>query len=89
MGKEYDCNVKMREWILNEGLAKEAELEALEEAAAKEVRAARFCLGGIPVAHTQRKRKLESYFSQLKEVTHNAPEIQKSIPISKVSLNWP
>ena len=39
--KEYDCNVKMREWILNEGLAKEADLEALEEAAVKEVRAAR------------------------------------------------
>ena len=76
--KEYDCNVKMREWILNEGLAKEADLEALEEAAVKEVRAARrSAWEAYQTPIHKEKAKLESYFSQLKEVTHNAPEIQK------------
>ena len=76
--KEYDCNVKMREWILNEGLAKEADLEALEEAAVKEVRAARRSAWEAYQSPIHKeKEKLESYFPQLKEVTHNAPEIQK------------
>jgi len=76
--KEYDCNVKMREWILNEGLAKEADLEALEEAAVKEVRAARRSAWEAYQSPIHKeKEKLESYSPQLKEVTHNAPEIQK------------
>ncbi len=76
--KEYDCNVKMREWILNEGLAIEAYLEALEEAAVKEVRAARRSAWEAYQSPIHKeKEKLESYFPQLKEVTHNAPEIQK------------
>ena len=76
--KEYDCNVKMREWILNEGLAKEADLEALEEAAVKEVRAARRSAWEAYQSPIHKeKEKLESYFPQLQEVTHNAPEIQK------------
>ena len=29
--KEYDCNIKMREWILNEGISSEDELDKLEK----------------------------------------------------------
>ena len=39
--KEYDCNLKMRNWILNEGFAKESELVQIEDAAIKEVKLAR------------------------------------------------
>ena len=38
---QYDCNLKMREWILLNGLADEAELAALEKSAAETARKAR------------------------------------------------
>lgn len=76
--KEYDCNVKMREWILQEGFAKEADLQAIEEAAVKEVRAARrSAWDAYQAPILKEKAKLESYFPKLKQATHNAPEIQK------------
>ena len=31
MEKEYDCNLKMREWIISEGLSTELELESIEK----------------------------------------------------------
>ena len=39
--KEYDCNLKMREWIIQEGLATETELENLENKIISEVRTQR------------------------------------------------
>ncbi|MFO8002259.1 MAG: thiamine pyrophosphate-dependent enzyme [Marinilabilia sp.] len=39
--KETDCLIKMREWILNTGLAEEKTLTGIEENATKEARAAR------------------------------------------------
>ncbi|MFQ3576310.1 MAG: thiamine pyrophosphate-dependent enzyme [Cytophagales bacterium] len=35
--KEFDCNKKMREWILSEGLADEEQLKEIEESAKKRV----------------------------------------------------
>ena len=75
--KEYDCNLKMREWILNEGLAKEAELIKMEEAALKEVRAARRASWEAYQAPIfKQKAKLLSYLPILKKETHNDPKIQ-------------
>ncbi|MDA7729567.1 thiamine pyrophosphate-dependent enzyme [Flavobacteriaceae bacterium] len=39
--KEYDCNVKMREWILSNGIATEKDLELIEKEVTEEVRSAR------------------------------------------------
>ncbi len=39
--KEYDCNRKMREWILNEGISSVDELDALEKEAKATARAAK------------------------------------------------
>ena len=75
--KAYDCNLKMREWILKEGLAKEAELIKMEEAALKEVRAARRASWEAYQAPIfKQKVKLLSYLPILKKETHNDPKIQ-------------
>jgi len=75
--KEYDCNLKMREWILKEGLAKEAELIKIEEEALKEVRAAkRASREAYQAPIFRQKTKLLSYLPSLKKETHNDPKIQ-------------
>ena len=75
--KEYDCNLKMREWILKEGLAKEAELIKMEEAALKEVRASkRASWEAYQAPIFKQKAKLLSYLPILKKETHNDPKIQ-------------
>ena len=75
--KAYDCNLKMREWILKEGLAKEAELIKMEEAALKQVRAAkRASWEAYQAPIFKQKAKLLSYLPILKKKTHNDPKIQ-------------
>ena len=75
--KAYDCNLKMREWILKEGLAKEAELIKMEEAALKQVRAAkRASWEAYQAPIFKQKTKLLSYLPILKKETHNDPKIQ-------------
>ena len=75
--KAYDCNLKMREWILKEGLAKEAELIKMEEAALKQVRAAkRASWEAYQAPIFKQKAKLLSYLPILKKETHNDPKIQ-------------
>jgi pyruvate/2-oxoglutarate/acetoin dehydrogenase E1 component len=67
----------MREWILKEGLAKEAELIKMEEAALKEVRAAkRASWEAYQAPIFKQKAKLLSYLPILKKETHNDPKIQ-------------
>ena len=39
--KDYDCNLKMREWILDQGLATEQELDTIEEQAKATAKAAK------------------------------------------------
>ena len=75
--KEYDCNLKMREWILKEGLAKEAELIKIEEVALNEVRAAkRASWEAYQAPIFKQKARLLSYLPSLKKETHNDPKIQ-------------
>jgi len=75
--KEYDCNLKMREWILKEGLAKEAELIKMEEEALKEVKAAkRASWEAYQAPIFKQKAKLLSYLPSLKKETHNDTKIQ-------------
>ena len=75
--KEYDCNLKMREWILKEGLAKEAELIKIEEVALNEVRAAkRASWEAYQAPIFKQKARLLSYLPSLKNETHNDPKIQ-------------
>ena len=75
--KAYDCNLKMREWILKEGLAKEAELIKMEEAALKQVRAAkRASWEAYQAPIFKQKAILLSYLPILKKETHNDPKIQ-------------
>lgn len=75
--KAYDCNLKMREWILKEGLAKEAELIKMEEAALKQVRAAkRASWEAYQAPIFKQMAKLLSYLPILKKETHNDPKIQ-------------
>jgi 2-oxoisovalerate dehydrogenase E1 component len=75
--KAYDCNLKMREWILKEGLAKEAELIKMEEAALKQVRAAkRASWEAYQAPIFKQKAKLLYYLPILKKETHNDPKIQ-------------
>ena len=75
--KEYDCNLKMREWILKEGLAKEEELEHIEKNAISEVRSARreaWNLYQAPIL--EQKKQLLSFEEPLKKQTHNDPKVQ-------------
>ena len=39
--KKYDCNSKMRSWLITEGFAKESELIQIENNAKKSVQASR------------------------------------------------
>ncbi|MDG2062407.1 MAG: thiamine pyrophosphate-dependent enzyme [Flavobacteriaceae bacterium] len=75
--KEYDCNLKMRNWILNEGFAKESELVQIEDAAIKEVKLARRTAWEAyrrPIL--SEKGKLIGFLPELKKHTHNDPKLQ-------------
>ena len=75
--KEYDCNLKMRNWILNEGFAKESELVQIEDAAIKEVKLARRTAWEAyrrPIL--MEKGKLIGFLPELKKHTQNDPKLQ-------------
>jgi pyruvate/2-oxoglutarate/acetoin dehydrogenase E1 component len=75
--KKYDCNLKMREWILKDGLASEEELEHIEKNATSEVRSARReAWNSYQAPITKQKARLLSFEEQLKKQTHNDPKVQ-------------
>jgi len=75
--KKYDCNLKMREWILNEGISSEKELENIEKEAISQVRAIRRdSWNAYQAPIIKEKNKFLSFESILKEKTHNDPKIQ-------------
>jgi len=75
--KQHDCNLKMREWILNEGLSTEKELENIEKEAISQVRAIRRdSWNAYKAPIIKEKNKFLSFESILKEKTHNDPKIQ-------------
>jgi pyruvate/2-oxoglutarate/acetoin dehydrogenase E1 component len=75
--KEFDCNLKMRNWILEEGFAKESDLELMEETATKEVRLARRkAWNAYQEPILKEKAKLMQFFPVLKKETYNDPKVQ-------------
>ena len=75
--KEYDCNLKMRDWIISEGFAKESELIELEEVALKEVKLARKAAWeAYQTPILKEKGRLKSFLPALIKQTHNDPRIR-------------
>ena len=75
--KKHDCNLKMREWILNEGISSEKELENIEKEAISQVRTIRRdSWNAYQAPIIKEKNKFLSFESILKEKTHNDPKIQ-------------
>tara|TARA_A100001011_G_scaffold400513_1_gene515767 strand:- start:8407 stop:10812 length:2406 start_codon:yes stop_codon:yes gene_type:complete len=75
--KEYDCNLKMREWILEEGLAFEEELENIEKEAISEVRSSRReSWNAYQGPILKEKENLLNFEEVLKKQTYNDPKIQ-------------
>jgi len=75
--KEYDCNLKMREWILTEGLATDSELEAIEKEIISEVRVKRReAWNAYQSPILKEKQTLFSFESLLKQQTHNEPQVK-------------
>ena len=74
--KEYDCNFKMREWIINEGLATELELEDIEKQIVSDVRnIRREAWNNYQSPIIREKENLIKFESTLKKITHNDPQI--------------
>ena len=74
--KEYDCNLKMREWIINEGLATELELEDIERQIVSDVRnIRREAWNNYQSPIIREKEKLIKFESNLKKITHNDPQL--------------
>ena len=74
--KEYDCNFKMREWIINEGLATELELEDIEKQIVSDVRKIRReAWNNYQSPIIREKENLIKFESTLKKITHNDPQI--------------
>ena len=75
--KQHDCNLKMREWILNEGLSSEKELENIEKEAISQVRSIRRdSWNAYQAPIIKEKNKFLSFESILKKKTYNDPKIQ-------------
>ena len=75
--KEYDCNDKMRSWIIKEGFATEEFLVQIEEDAKKKVRIARKSAWESYITPIlKEKENLLSYLEVLRKVTHNDAQLQ-------------
>ncbi len=75
--KEYDCNLKMRTWIIQEGFANETELENLEKKIISEVRTERReAWNAYQAPILKELEKLMNFESSLKSETHNDPKVQ-------------
>ena len=74
--KEYDCNLKMREWIINEGLATELELENIEKQIVTEVRnIRREAWNNYQSPIIKERENLIKFESSLKKISQNDPQI--------------
>ncbi len=74
--REYDCLVRMRQWILQEGLATEEELDAIEQEAAATVRAAKERAWQAYLEPILREREeLATLLHELAHVSSQAEEI--------------
>lgn len=74
--QEYDCNVQMRQWVLNMGLATEEELTAIEEAAKQVVKDAQKDAWKAFLAPIKEQRdQLKVLLDDLQEQSVNAEAI--------------
>ena len=74
--KEYDCNLKMREWIISEGLATELELESIEKQIVTNVRnIRREAWNNYQSPIIKERENLIKFESALKKITQNDPQI--------------
>ncbi len=74
--KDYDCNLKMREWIISEGLATELELENIEKQIVTEVRnIRREAWNNYQSPIIKERENLIKFESALKKITQNDPQI--------------
>ena len=74
--KIYDCNLKMREWIINEGIATELEIEDIEKQIVSDVRnIRREAWNNYQSPIIKEKENLIKFESTLKKITHNDPHI--------------
>ena len=74
--KEYDCNLKMREWIISEGLATELELESIEKQIVTNVRnIRREAWNKYQSPIIKERENLIKFESALKKITQNDPQV--------------
>ncbi len=74
--KEYDCNLKMREWIISEGLATELELESIEKQIVTNVRnIRREAWNNYQSPIIKERDNLIKFESALKKITQNDPQV--------------
>ena len=74
--KIYDCNLKMREWIISEGIATELEIEDIEKQIVSDVRnIRREAWNNYQSPIIKEKENLIKFESTLKKITHNDPHI--------------
>ena len=74
--KEYDCNLKMREWIISEGLASELELESIEKQIVTNVRnIRREAWNNYQSPIIKERENLIKFESALKKITQNDPQV--------------
>ncbi|MFZ8960653.1 MAG: alpha-ketoacid dehydrogenase subunit alpha/beta [Flavobacteriaceae bacterium] len=75
--KEYDCNLKMRDWIISEGISDESTLAKIEKEAAQQARIARRNSWDSYQKPIEKQRNNLLDFSKiLKKHTHNDPQVQ-------------
>lgn len=75
--KEYDCNLKMRDWIIAEGISDESTLAKIEKEAAQQARIARRNAWDSYQKPIEKQRNNLLNFSEiLKKHTHNDPQVQ-------------
>ena len=74
--REFDCNLKMRQWILAEGISNESILEKIEKEAAHQARAARRNAWESYQKPIERQLKnLQDFTDILKKHTYNDPQV--------------
>ena len=81
--KEFDCNSKMREWIIINQISNEKDLKDIEESVKKEVREAAKKAKSLSMSET--KKNIENLTDQIKTIFNNS--IDPSIAQIVNSLN--
>ena len=82
--KEFDCNVKMREWMIINQISDEKELKLIEKSVKKEVREAVRKAKKLSIAET--KKNIETFTNKIKEL-FNTSSVESTIAETLNTLN--